>query len=87
MSKFALVIGGAIYWFVLHRYGWLYMGEATLICAVTGLLGYWLRGMYEFQRDETPNFYGEVREVWTPWHILCFVSGGIVLAGITRLLE
>jgi len=87
MTKIALIVGGTIYWLVLHRYVWIYMGEATFLTTLTALLGYMVRGMYELRRDEQPNFYGYKREVWTPWHILCFISGGIVLEGMSRFLS
>jgi hypothetical protein len=86
MTKVLLIIGGAIYWIVLHRYVWIYMGEATFLTMLTALFGYMARGMYEVRRDETPNFYSTKREVWTPWHIICFMSGGITLEGISRFL-
>ena len=86
MSKAWLFIGGTVYWIVLHRYVWIYMGEATLLTMLTALFGYMLRGMYEQHRDDTPNFYAEAREVWTPWHIICFMAGGIILEGVSRFM-
>lgn len=86
MSKLLLVIAGTVYWLFLHRHMWVYMGEATLLTALTGLLGYWLRGMYEESRDDHPNLNGDSRPIWTPWHILCFMSGGILLEGVSRFL-
>jgi hypothetical protein len=86
MIKLTLIIAGTFYWLFLHRYVWIYMGEATLLTMLTALFGYMGRGMYELQRDEQPNFNGDKREVWTPWHILCFTAGGIVLEGVSRFL-
>jgi len=86
MSKLILIIAGTVYWIILHRYVWIYMGEATALTAITGLLGYFVRGMYETHRDDYPNFNGDKREIWTPWHIICFMAGGITLDGIVRFV-
>lgn len=83
MTKFYLFMAGVFYWLFLHRYVWIYMGEATFLTMLTAIFGYMARGMYETKRDETPNFHGEKREVWTPWHILCFMAGGIILEGVS----
>jgi hypothetical protein len=86
MTKAWLFIGGTVYWLFLHRYVWIYMGEATLLTTITAVLGYMGRGMYETHRDDYPNFYGDKREAWTPWHIFCFMAGGIILEGTSRFM-
>jgi predicted neutral ceramidase superfamily lipid hydrolase len=86
MSKLLLIVAGTVYWIVLHRYVWIYMGEATALTALTAFIGYFLRGVYETERDAEPNFYGDKREIWTPWHIICFMAGGITLEGISRFM-
>lgn len=84
MTKLALFIAGATYWIVLHRYGWIYMGEATLLTFITGLFGYMGRGMYETHRDDKPNLTGVPRPAWTPWFLITWMSGGIILEGVSR---
>ena len=85
-TKLLLAVGGMLYWWVLHRYVWIYMGEATLLTFITGLFGYMLRGMWEIRRDDLPNFSGVRRVAWTPWHIIAWMSGCITLEGVTRFL-
>jgi hypothetical protein len=86
MTKFILIIVGTLYWVFLHRYVWVYMGEATFLTMLTGVFGYMGRTIYEFKRDDYPNFSGVKREYWTPWHIICFMAGGITLEGVSRFL-
>jgi hypothetical protein len=84
MTKAILFFIGMVYWMTIHRYGRLYMGEATLIASLTIWAWYGIRKHREANWE--PNFYGERREIWTPWHILSFMAGGICLGGVTRFL-
>jgi hypothetical protein len=86
MTKAWLFIGGTVFWLTMHRYVWVYMGEATLLTLLAGLLGMMLRGMYEVRRDDYPNFHGDARPVWTGWHLVTWMAGGIILEGTTRFM-
>jgi nicotinamide riboside transporter PnuC len=60
------------------------MGEATLVVMLTGF------GWYVWRKHREanwgPNFYNDSREVWTGWHVICFMSGSIVLPGLVRFI-
>jgi len=86
MSKAYLFVGGVFYWMILHRYVYLYMGEATFLTLITGILGLAARNAYEDHRDDTPNLYAEWRERWGAWHLVCWLAGGILLEGVSRFL-
>ena len=73
MIEALLILGGAVYWLFLHRVVYIYMGEATFLTMLTALIGYWLLS------TKNPN-------TWTPWHVICFMSGGIFLEGIARFI-
>lgn len=78
-ARITLAVFGLLLWIGLHRYAWLYMGEATLVTTLiagAGLVGYRLKT-------------GANREDWKfcPWEPICVILPGIFLEGISRFLQ
>lgn len=77
--RIGLAVFGFFLWLGLHRYAWIYMGEATLVTTLiagTGLVAYRVKS-------------GATREDWKscPWEVICVVLPGIFLEGLSRFMQ